>query len=243
MIMLKTMNLIKERIELLRRNIEQAAHKSKRSIDDIQLICVTKYVEIEDVVKAIKCGCYEIGENRLQELRRKYDALEKILPNVQFQKIKWHFIGHLQTNKIKSVLGYASMIQSVDSLNLIDSINEQARKINRKIDVLVQVNISKEDSKFGLNVSNVEDFLLKVIEYPNLCIKGFMGIAEFSEDRNLLRIEFSALKKLFDIQNQRLAENGYPYMSVLSMGMSHDYKIAVEEGSNMIRVGSAIFGG
>lgn len=237
------MNLIKKRIETLRNSINQAAQKNKPSIDDISLICVTKYAEIEDVVEAVKCGCYQIGENRFQEMRRKYDALQKILPYEQFQKIEWHFIGHLQTNKIKSVLRYASMIQSVDSLNLVALINEQAKKINRKIDVLVQINISKEDSKFGLEAACAADFLQEAIKYSNVSIKGFMGIGEFSDNVELLREEFRALKQLFSEQNERLLEKGYPCMSVLSMGMTNDYKIAIEEGSNMIRVGSAIFGG
>jgi len=237
------MNSIKKRIDALRNNINQVAQKSKKSIGDIHLICVTKYAGIDEVLEAVSCGCYEIGENRFQEMRKKYDALQNILPTAQFQKIKWHFIGHLQTNKIKSVLGYASMIQSVDSLNLIDSINEQAKKINRKVDILVQVNISKEDSKFGLKLTQVHNFLQRGFEYPNLCIKGFMGIAEFSNDEDLLHKEFRALKQLFDAQNEILIQNGHCAMSVLSMGMTNDYKIAIEEGSTMIRVGSAIFGG
>ena len=237
------MDSIKKRLELLRSNIDQIARKNKRSIEDIHLICVTKYAGIEDVVEALRCGCYEIGENRFQEMRKKYDALQNILPAVEFQKIKWHFIGHLQTNKIKSVLRYASMIQSVDSLNLIDLINEQAKKINRKVDLLLQVNISKEDSKFGLDAALVHDFLLRAFEYPLLNIKGLMGIAEFSNNEDLLRDEFRALKQLFDAQNEILEENGHSRMSVLSMGMTNDYKIAIEEGSNMIRLGSAIFGG
>ncbi len=237
------MSSIKERLELLKSNIDQAARKAKRTIEDIHLVCVTKYAGVEDVVEAIKCGCYEIGENRFQEMRRKYDALQNILPAVEFQKIKWHFIGHLQTNKIKSVLRYVSMIQSVDSLNLIKLINEQAKKINRKVDLLVQVNISKEDSKFGLDPAHVHAFLRKASEYLFLNIKGLMGIAEFSNNEDLLRKEFRALKQLFDAQNEILEENGQPRMSILSMGMTNDYKAAIEEGSNMIRVGSAIFGG
>ncbi len=237
------MNLIKKRLELLKDNIDQAARKDKRCIEDINLICVTKYAGIEDVVEAVRCGCYEIGENRFQELRRKYDTLQNIFPAEQFQKIKWHFIGHLQSNKIKSVLRYASMIQSVDSLKLIDLINEQAMRTNRRVDLLVQVNISKEDSKFGLDASQVRDFLLQAFEYPFLNIKGLMGIAEFSDDEDLVRREFRALKQLFDAQNDLLKKNDRPQMSVLSMGMTNDYKIAIEEGSNMIRIGSAIFGG
>ena len=241
--MIMPMNSIKKRIELLKNNIEQAAQKSNKSIDDVQLICVTKYAAIEAVVEAVKCGCYELGENRFQEMRRKHEALRKILPPSQFQKIKWHFIGHLQTNKIKSVLGYASMIQSVDSLKLLELINAQAQKINRKAEVLLQLNISKEDSKFGLDEALVPDLLQRVSEYPHLRLKGFMGIAEFSDNEQLLRHEFRALKKLFDVENQKISEKDYPLMSVLSMGMTNDYKIAIEEGSNMIRVGRAIFGG
>ena len=149
----------------------------------------------------------------------------------------------MNSNKIKSVLRYASMIQSVDSLNLIELLNEQAKKIKGKVDVLVQVNISKEESKFGLDAANVDDFLQRLLEYPNLCVKGFMGIAELSDSQDLLREEFQALKQLFDEQNEKLLEKGHARMSVLSMGMTSDYKIDIEEVSNMIRVGSAIFGG
>ncbi|MCG2712215.1 MAG: YggS family pyridoxal phosphate-dependent enzyme [Candidatus Omnitrophica bacterium] len=237
------MNPIEKRLELLKSNITRAAQKNKRRIEDIHLICVTKYAPIKDVVEAVRCGCYEIGENRFQEMRKKYGALGNILPAVEFQKIKWHFIGHLQTNKIKSVLRYASMIQSVDSLNLIDLINKQAKKINRKAELLLQVNISKEDSKFGFDAARARDFLRRAGEYPFLNILGLMGIARFSDNEDLPRREFRALKRLFDAQNEILKENGHAQMSILSMGMSNDYKIAIEEGSNMIRLGSAIFGG
>ena len=132
---------------------------------------------------------------------------------------------------------------SLKNNNLAKLINEQAKKNDRKADVLIQVNISAEDSKFGLNIADIPDFMKKAIEYPYLSVKGFMGMAELTEREDLLRKEFHSLKQLFDQQNEILAKKDYPQMDILSMGMTNDYTIAIEEGSNMVRIGSAIFGG
>ena len=124
------MNCIKLRLETLNNNIQKAAQKCGRGINDIEVVYVSKYAQIDDVIEAVKLGCYSIGENQFQELKRKYTYIEKILPQDQFKRISWHFIGHLQTNKIKGVLQYASMIQSIDSLRLAQAVNKQAGKIN-----------------------------------------------------------------------------------------------------------------
>ena len=194
-------------------------------------VAVSKTKPVDDIEKIYNLGHKEFGENKVQELLEKYDKLPK--------DIKWHMIGHLQTNKIKKVIPIISLIHSVDSLKLLKKINNEAIKINKVISCLLQINISNENNKYGFTKDQTREiFNNKILkDFKFIRIKGLMGMASFTENKNQIRIEFKNLKKIFDelkIKN--------PELKIISMGMSGDYKIAIEEGSNMIRIGSKIFG-
>lgn len=199
-----------------------------------QLIAVSKTKPNEQLMEAYEAGQRLFGENKVQELEAKYEAL----PN----DIEWHMIGHLQTNKIKYIAPFVSLIQSVDSVKLLEEINKQGKKINRVIACLLQVYIAQEETKFGLD----EQEVLQLIQnYPShfthVSIQGLMGMATLTDNQNQIRAEFKGLKNLFD----RIAVLSLPAaitMKELSMGMSSDYTIAMEEGSTMVRIGSTIFG-
>ena len=194
-------------------------------------VAVSKTKPVDDIEKIYNLGHKEFGENKVQELLDKVDKLPK--------DIKWHMIGHLQTNKIKKVIPIISLIHSVDSLKLLKKINNEAIKINKVISCLLQINISNEDNKYGFSIDQIREIfnneILKDFEF--IRIKGLMGMASFTENKNQIRIEFNNLKKIFDELKIK-----YPELKIISMGMSGDYKIAIEEGSNMIRIGSKIFG-
>lgn len=194
------------------------------------LVAVSKTKPAEAVMELYRVGHLDFGENKVQELLAKYEALPK--------DIRWHLIGHLQRNKVKYIAPFVHLIHSVDSENLLREIDKQAAKNERRISCLIQIHIAEEESKFGMSEEEAEQILKNhKTDYPNVEIQGLMGMATFTEDENRIRKEFKYLKSLFDqfkIQNSEIR--------VLSMGMSGDYKIALEEGSNMIRVGSSIFG-
>ena len=191
------------------------------------LIAVSKTKPIEDIQALYNEGQRDFGENYVQELVDK----EAVLP----KDTRWHFIGHLQSNKVKFIAPFVYLIHGVDSVSLLQEINKQAAKNNRVIDCLLQVHIAAEETKFGFDEKELFD--LKISQFENLKIKGLMGMASFSDDMNLVRSEF---KKLKTIYNQLSTLNSQ--LSTLSMGMSGDYKIAIEEGSNMVRIGSLLFG-
>jgi PLP dependent protein len=201
----------------------------------VSLIAVSKTRNIQEIIEAYETGQRLFGENRVQELLLKKD----ILPS----DIKWHIIGHLQTNKVKSLIPFISMIESVDSMRLLDTINAEAGKAGRIVDVLLQVYIATEESKFGFDIEEVSsaDWTRIITEMQNIRIRGLMGMASFTEDEALIRNEFRRLKSIFASTRERCFRN-IDYFSELSMGMSGDWQIAVEEGSTMIRVGTAIFG-
>ena len=193
-------------------------------------VAVSKTKPIEDIEKIYNLGHKDFGENKVQELELKHSSLPK--------DIKWHMIGHLQTNKVKKVVHLVSLIHSVDSLKLLKAINKESKKINKITDCLIQINISNEDSKYGFSEDQI-NFLNKnsLKEYPNIRVRGLMGMASFSNDKNLVEKEFYFLKQIFNELKKELND-----FDILSMGMSNDYKIALEAGSNMIRIGSKIFG-
>lgn len=195
------------------------------------LVAVSKTKPVEDILELYHLGHRDFGENYVQELTQKYEQLPK--------DIHWHFIGHLQSNKVKYIAPFVHLIHGVDSFNLLKEINKQAAKNNRVIDCLLQVYIAKEESKFGLDEQEVHELLKNVSEdpLPNIRITGLMGMASFSTDKNLVRSEFRYLKGLFDQFHTQ-----HSTFNILSMGMSADYTIAVEEGSNMVRIGSLFFG-
>jgi len=200
----------------------------------VQLVAVSKTYGIDVIQNAYDEGVRVFGENKVQELVPKAEALPK--------DIRWHLIGHLQTNKVKYIAPFVEMIHSVDSFKLLQEIQKQALKNNRTIKVLLQFHISEEETKFGFKPENLDMLLKEEIwnQIPNVQICGVMGMASFSEDMNQVRNEFKSLKNIFDtLKKSQLFSDSF---KEISMGMSGDYKIAVEEGSTMIRVGSALFG-
>lgn len=198
--------------------------------ENVKLVTVSKTNPAEKIKEVYDLGQRAFGENKVQELLEK----QPVLPN----DIEWHLIGHLQTNKVKYIAGFISMIESIDSEKLLKEVDKEALKNNRKINVLLQVKIAKEETKFGLTVDETKDIFNKYLNgnYPNIEIKGLMGMASFVDDEIQIREEFSVLKNLFD----ELSE--LKPLETLSMGMSGDFPLAIECGSNSIRVGSAIFG-
>lgn len=199
--------------------------------ENVTLVAVSKTKPIEDLQEAYDAGQRVLGENKIQEMVDKYDALPK--------DIKWHMIGHLQSNKVKYMAHFVDLIHGVDKLKTLKVINKEAKKHDRVIKVLLQAKIAKEDSKFGLSFDEIDAILTseEIATLQNIKVVGFMGMATFTEDKEQLKEEFSSLKNFFDTQKSKNSD-----LEILSMGMSGDYQLAIENGSTMIRVGSSIFG-
>lgn len=228
------MNSIKHNITHIKQRIKNACEKCGRNPNEVKLLMATKTIDAEQIKEAIATGETLIGENKVQELRDKYEALKNI-PHTK------HFIGHLQTNKIKDVLKCnTDCIQSIDRVELAEKLQQKLILENKTIDVLIQVNTSYEESKFGIEPEKTLDLIKKIAQFDRIKVKGLMTIGIFSEDENAIRKCFKLLKT---IQNQIITENiPNVEMQELSMGMSEDLEIAIEEGSTIIRVGTAIFG-
>ncbi|AEI46735.1 protein of unknown function UPF0001 [Runella slithyformis DSM 19594] len=213
-------------------SIAENIQKIKAEIaPNARLIAVTKTKPVEMLMEAYEAGFKCYGENKVQEMVTKYEQLPK--------DIEWHLIGHLQTNKVKYIAPFAAMIHSVDSFKLLQEINKQAVKNDRVIDCLLQIFIAQEETKFGLSEEEATELLASEAfqQLKNVRIAGLMGMASNTEDEDQVRREFKGLKQLFDSLRAL-----YPSMTELSMGMSGDYRMAVKEGSTLVRVGSAIFG-
>lgn len=202
---------------------------------EVLLVAVSKTKPIEDLLQAYEAGCRDFGENKVQEMQPKYEALPK--------DIRWHLIGHLQSNKVKYIAPFVHCIHSIDSLKLLQEVNKQAAKAGRVIDCLLQVFIAEEDTKFGLSFEEAENLLASkdVKSLKNTKIKGLMGMATFTEDEAQIRREFRSLADFF-ARAQSYNDGERIALETLSMGMSGDYALAIEEGSKLVRVGSAIFG-
>jgi PLP dependent protein len=202
---------------------------------NVVLVAVSKTKPADDIMELYRLGQRDFGENYVQELVEKQAQLP--------QDIRWHFIGHLQSNKVKYIAPFVHLIHGVDSFKLLQEINKQAQKTGRIIGVLLQVHIAQEETKFGLDEHELHEILDKpevLGELKNIRISGLMGMASFSDDENVIRSEFNYLKLLFDKYAKYQTPGFQP--ETLSMGMSADYKIAIEEGSNMVRIGSLLFG-
>ena len=209
-----------------------AAEKSGRSLEDIKIIAVTKTVDVERINNVYEYGLRDMGENRVQELLEKYD----LLPS----DIKWHIIGHLQTNKVKYIVDKVEMIHSVDSLELAKEIDTRAAKHQRKVDILLQVNVSGEETKFGINPDNVNEYISVLSRMENIALRGLMTIAPYAQDPQDVRPVFRNLYNIYiDIKRKRYDNVSMDY---LSMGMSNDFEVAIEEGANVVRIGTSIFG-
>jgi hypothetical protein len=203
-------------------------------LGDAKLVAVSKTKTAEDIKTMYDLDQRDFGENYVQELVDKEEALPK--------DISWHFIGHLQTNKVKYIAPFVSLIHGVDSFKLLKEINKQGEKFNRVINCLLQIHIAQEETKFGLNEDELDDIFggSELKDLKNIKIRGLMGMASFTENKEMIRNEFRYLKTLFNSYQKLSIDNCR--LSILSMGMSADYKMAIEEGSNMIRIGSLIFG-
>ena len=199
---------------------------------NVQLVAVSKLKSTSDIVDLYELGQKDFGENYVQELVEKQDTLKHL-------NINWHFIGHLQTNKVKHIAGFVHLIQSVDSLKLLQEIDKQAAKNNRIIDCLLQVFIATEETKFGLNENEIGDIFneLNFGNLPNISIKGFMGMASLTTDETTVSKEFHQLKNIC-----KKFKSSNPTSQIISMGMSQDYKLAIAAGSNLVRIGSLLFG-
>jgi pyridoxal phosphate enzyme (YggS family) len=197
-----------------------------------KLVAVSKTKPIALIEEAYQAGQRIFGENKVQEMEEKYHALPK--------DIEWHMIGHLQTNKVKYIAPFVSLIHSVDSTKLLEEINKQGKKINRPIPILLQVYIAEEETKFGFDETEIRSFFegKKVEDYPFCLIKGLMGMASLTDNEEKIRNEFRGLKLLFDTIKKTHPDN----MQELSMGMSSDYQLAIHAGSTLVRIGTAIFG-
>lgn len=214
-------------------SISENLDKIKKDIPPyVKLIAVTKTRTLNEIIEVYNSGHKTFGENRVQEMTEKHEQLPK--------DIEWHLIGHLQTNKVKYIAPFVSLIHSADSLKLLREIDKQAKKNNRVIPYLLEIYIASEETKFGLSFEEAEELLnsAELITLKNIKIKGIMGMASNTNDENLIRQEFSSLSRFFNLIRQK---NKNYELEILSMGMSNDYKIAIEEGSTMVRIGSAVF--
>lgn len=226
-------NDIKVNLELVRSRMEKACKACGRKPEEVRLLMATKTVEPDRILQAMHCGELLIGENKVQELTAKYEALAGV-------KHETHFIGHLQTNKIKEVVKYADCIESVDRLDLAEKLSRRLQTENKTIDILIQVNTSAEESKFGCKPEEAAALTEKIARLPALSIKGLMTIGIFSDDMDKVRLCFKLLQKI----RQEIKAKNLPCVSmdVMSMGMTGDLEVAIEEGSTLVRVGTAIFG-
>lgn len=224
--------MIAENLKYVKEQIKIAAEKSGRSEKDILLLGVTKTVDVERIKELIGLGVKELGENRVQELTEKYEQIG--------DDVDWHLIGHLQTNKVKYIIDKVKLIHSVDSIKLAEEIDRQAKKHNKVMDILIEINIGRELSKHGIYLENTEEFIDKLSNFRNVCVKGLMTVAPFVENPQENRHYFKQMRKKFiDIEAKK---HDNVYMTYLSMGMTNDYCIAIEEGANIVRIGTGLFG-
>ena len=224
--------MISEQLQTVRNEIAQACKRSGRNPEDVTLIAVSKTKPVSMIEEAIQACQTVFGENKVQELCSKYEVLPK--------NLTWHLIGHLQRNKVKYIADKAALIHSVDSLRLAQTIDQEGKKHNRVIPVLVEVNVAEEDTKFGVSVSETLPLIEEISKLSHVRVQGLMTIAPYVDDPEENRPVFRRLKQLsVDISSKNMNN---VYMDILSMGMTNDYQVAVEEGATMVRVGTGIFG-
>lgn len=223
---------IKENIELLKQDVKRVCEGCNRDSKDIIIVAVTKTVNIQGMKEAIECGLTDIGENRVQEMMDKIESFD--------ESVNWHMIGHLQRNKVKYIIDKVNLIHSLDGVKLADEIQRQSLKHNKMTDVLIEVNIGDEDTKFGIKPDEITSFARTIAGYSNIRLRGLMTVAPFETEPEKVRPLMKMMHqkyielKLLNLENTLI--------DTLSMGMSNDYRIALEEGATMIRVGSLIFG-
>lgn len=224
--------MIRENLVSVQKNIEESCERAGRNAEDVRLIAVSKTKPVEALKEAYEAGCRDFGENKVQELTEKYEELPK--------DIRWHMIGHLQRNKVKYLVGRVYMIHSVDSVKLAEEISREAVKKNVTVLILVEVNVAGEESKFGTSVREAEMLVREIAALPGISVRGLMTIAPYVEKAEDNRQYFVNLRQLsVDIKKKNIDN---VCMDVLSMGMTGDYTVAVEEGATYVRVGTGIFG-
>jgi pyridoxal phosphate enzyme (YggS family) len=224
--------MIRDNLQQIQMNIRKAAQKANRDEKDILLIAVSKTYSVSDIKEAIKVGCKDFGENRVQELTGKILEVE--------EPVNWHLIGHLQSNKVKYIIGKTALIHSVDNMKLVQEIQRQSQKANTLTNILLEVNVAKEASKHGVLTEEVIEYVKQISQLSHVRLKGFMTVAPYVQDPEDNRQIFRQLYDLsVDIQKQKFNNIS---TSLLSMGMSNDYEVAIEEGATMIRIGTSIFG-
>ncbi len=224
--------MIKDQLKEKKAHIKEAAKRATRSEEDITLIAVSKTYPVIAIEEAMLEGCIDFGENHVQELMSKMESIK--------EEVNWHLIGHLQTNKVKYIIGKTSLIHSMDSLRLAEEIERQSAKKGIVTNVLVEVNVANEMTKYGFKMDEVIDVMKHLNTMPHIKVKGLMTVAPFVENPEKNRPIFRKLYELsVDIQKQKLDNIS---TNILSMGMSNDYEIAIEEGATMVRIGTAIFG-
>ena len=224
--------MLKENYDAVAKKMKDACERAGRSADEVTIIAVSKTKPLSDIVELQQYGVMDFGENKVQELCAKYEEIEK--------PVRWHLIGHLQTNKVKYIVDKVELIHSVDSLKLAKQISKEALKKKVTVPILIQVNVAQEETKFGLETEEVMALISEAAKLPNIKIKGLMTIAPFVDDPEDNRQYFRMLKQLFVDIGAKNFDN--VDMTILSMGMTNDYEVAVEEGATMVRVGTGIFG-
>lgn len=222
---------IDENLPVIRKNIEEACARCGRNPDDVMILAVTKTIDVDTINHAVELGLTHLGENRVQELLSKYDSVDK--------RAKWHLIGHLQKNKVKYIADKVEMIHSVESAELAEEIDKRCRQIGKVMDVLVEVNVSGEKSKSGINPAQAEEFVSEISKFKNIRVRGLMTMAPLGADEGTLHEIFSNLYNIsVDISAKKLDN---VIMDCLSMGMSNDYVTAIEENSTIVRIGRGLF--
>lgn len=226
------MNVLKHNLDYVTQKIKQHCAKSSRNTDEISLIAVTKTISLDKIHEIRQLGITQFGENKVQELVSKFDYFD--------ENVNWHLIGHLQTNKVKYIMDKVKLIHSLDNIKLADEINKRANNLNIIKDVLIEINIANEHSKNGLQLEDVYGFVSSLKNHKNIFIKGLMTVAPYTDKPEQNRIYFKQMKKIFDDLKEFNGTN--VNMEILSMGMTNDFTVAIEEGATMIRVGTGLFG-
>lgn len=229
---------VAENITAVREKIAVAAEKSGRRAEDVLLLAVSKTKPVELIGEAVRAGCLALGENKVQEILEKYEPMAAYAP--QGERIHWHLIGHLQTNKVKYIIDKVDMIHSVESLKLAEEIEKRAAQQNRVMDILLEVNMAGEESKFGVRPEDTEEMLRAIAGMPHIRVRGLMTVAPFVENAEENRKVFREMRELLVDMNGKRIDN--IKMDTLSMGMTGDYAVAIEEGATIVRVGTGIFG-
>ncbi|MGL5677129.1 MAG: YggS family pyridoxal phosphate-dependent enzyme [Cellulosilyticaceae bacterium] len=223
---------MKVQLDIIKERMNEAALQVGRKLEDLTLIAVSKTYPVEAIEEAVACGIVDFGENKVQELTGKIEALT--------HDVKWHLIGHLQTNKVKYIIGKVALIHSVDSIKLAAEIEKQSAKAGVVTPILIQINIAEEDSKFGFKLEEAEAVVREIATYNHVKVEGFMTIAPYVDDAEKNRHIFKKLYQLsVDMEKQNIDNIS---TQVLSMGMSNDFEVAIQEGATMIRIGTALFG-